>query len=84
MYEYYFTFGTVTAAQAAVRALDRDAVPNRLLRTPKEIQHQGCGYSIVIRSGYYYQAKDLFAQRKVEFRKVFCRFADGSFEEVVE
>lgn len=84
MYEYYFTFGSVTNAQAAVRVLDHDAVPNRLIRTPKEIQMQGCGHSVVVRSGYYFQAKDLMDLKKLPYRRIFCRFADGSFEEVKE
>lgn len=82
MYEYYFTFGSVTTAQTAVRALDRIQIPNRLLRTPKAIQLQGCGYSIAVRSGYYVQARDELDRRRLNYRRVYCRFSDGSFEEV--
>ena len=82
MYEYYFTFGSITAAQTAVRTLDRFSVPSRLTRTPKELQMQGCGYSVAVRSGYYVQARDEMDRQKLPYRRVYCRFTDGSFEEM--
>lgn len=84
MYEYYFTFGSLTLAQAALRELDRFGIPSRLLRTPQQIRVQGCSHCIVVRSGYYYQTKDLLQTRKLNFRSVFCRLPDGAFEEVQE
>lgn len=82
MYEYYFTFGSLTAAQAAVKALHRFAVPCRQLRTPKPLQLQGCGHSVVVGSGYYIQSKDEFDRLRLPYHHVFCRMPDGSFEEV--
>lgn len=82
MYEYYFTFQSVTQAQAAMRALDHDSVPGRMLRTPKQLQVQGCGYSVSVRSGYYIQAKDKFDEKRINYHRVFCRLPDGTFEEV--
>ena len=82
MYEYYFTFYSVTQAQAAVRALDRESIPSKMMRTPKGLQNQGCGYSISVRSGFYIQAKDRLEGSRVPFHRVYCKFPDGSFEEV--
>lgn len=84
MYEYYFTFFSVTQAYTAVKALDHDAIPSRMLRTPKTLQFQGCGYSIAVRSGYYIQARDRLERSHIPFRRVFCRLPDGSYEEVNE
>lgn len=82
MYEYYFTFHSVTQAQAALRALDRDSIPSRMMRTPKAMQNQGCGHTISVRSGYYIQAKDRLEGSGILFHRVFCKLPDGSFEEV--
>lgn len=84
MYEYYFTFGSVTQAQIALQTLSRKAIPAHLIRTPKAIQMQGCGHSIAVSSGYYLRAKDEFEQKKVPYRRIFCKFSDGSFEEIVK
>lgn len=83
MYEYFFTFGSLTNAQSAVRVLDHYAIPSKLLRTPREIQMQGCSHSVCVRSGYFIQAKDELERKNLRYHKIFCKFADGQFEEVV-
>ena len=82
MHTYYFTFGSVTHAQHAVRVLDQHQVPNQMLRTPKELQMQGCGYSVTVRSGYFYPAVEALDRGKCQYRRIYCRMPDGTYTEV--
>ena len=43
MYQYYFTFRSMTQAQRAVGLLRQAGVFPTLLRTPRAISSQGCG-----------------------------------------
>ncbi len=84
MYEYYFTFNALTAAQTAVQGLDRAGIPNTLARSPKLLQARGCGYSVQVRSGYFGPAKDQLQRSGVDYQRIYCRLPNGSFEEVEE
>ena len=83
MFEYYFTFSTLAAAQLAMKVLNHFSVPCRIVLTPAALQLQGRGQSIVVRSGYYIQARDELDRLKLPYRHIFCRLVDGSFEEVI-
>ena len=40
------TFRSITAAQNAARALEQAGLPAQVLRTPRALQEQGCGYCV--------------------------------------
>ncbi|MEI3130081.1 MAG: DUF3343 domain-containing protein [Oscillospiraceae bacterium] len=46
MNDYYFTFRSITTAQIGSAALHDAGLPHVLLRTPKAMAWQGCGYSL--------------------------------------
>ena len=46
---YYFTFRSVTQAQRAYKLLNRAGIRGGLLRTPKALAMNGCGYSVRVR-----------------------------------
>ena len=47
---YYITFRSVTFAQRGEQLLQKSGIRAALLRTPKWMESQGCGYSLRIRT----------------------------------
>ena len=82
MYDYYFTFKSITGAQSGERLLVRNGVAVRLLRTPKHLSHNGCGYSLRVRGRDLAAALNLFYRGNVPYTRVFRVGADGTAEEV--
>src|SRR5699024_3056452 len=56
MYDYYFTFRSMTQAQRAVGVLQQAAIYAVLERTPRAISPQGCGYAVKVLRGDVYRA----------------------------
>lgn len=71
MNEYYFTFRSITTAQLAAAALDRAGIPHVLLRTPKAMAGQGCGYSLRIAQMRAEQAARLLRQENITFQRIY-------------
>ena len=46
MREYFVNYRSITKAQRALRALERQGVAASLQRTPQAARQNGCGYSI--------------------------------------
>jgi hypothetical protein len=82
MYEYFFTFRSITLAQRAVRVLDKAGLFGTLLRTPKQIQQQGCGYSVRVRSGIFPETRAELRREAVPFSRIYVRRGGGKWEEV--
>ena len=49
MNDNYFTFRSVTAAMQGSRILGDAGIASITVRTPKQLQQQGCGYSLKLR-----------------------------------
>ena len=63
------TFRSITAAQNAARALEQAGLPAQVLRTPRALQEQGCGYCVR-------------APAEPEtIRRLYRRGADGAWQE---
>lgn len=73
MFDYYFTFRSVTAATQGSRVLERGGVSAVMLRTPKELRQQGCGYSLRVRSNTPARARKLLAQEGVRYQRIYRR-----------
>ncbi len=82
MYEYYFTFRSVTAATRAGKVLERARVPNHLVRTPKQVQELGCGYSLRVKGENLLRAKTSLQQEKERYNRIFRKGKDGNWQEV--
>lgn len=80
MRKIYFTFRSITLAQRGERTLRAGGVDCALIRTPKEIQTQGCGYSLRLRAGAEGRALELLTQAGVPFNKIFAQNDDGTLE----
>lgn len=82
MYEYFFTFRSITTAQRAVRVFDRAGISNTLVRTPKQIEQMGCGYSVRVRSGVFQDAQRTLLRNEIPYSNVYVRHGDGVWEAV--
>lgn len=83
MTDHYFTFRSITKAQAGERALGREGLHCVLLRAPKILSANGCGYVLKIRGGEVHLAAAALRLWGIEFGKVYRFMNDGSAEEVI-
>lgn len=83
MYDYYFTFRSVTAALGASRALERAGVPSVTVRTPKDLRHKGCGYSLRVREELLPEAVRALASAGAGYQKIYRRGNGGQWQEVL-
>lgn len=83
MYDYYFTFRSVTAALSAQRALERAGVSSLTVRTPRELRQKGCGYSLRIREELLADARRALQAASVPYQKIYRKTDRGSWQEVV-
>lgn len=78
---YYITFRSVTYAQRGERALQRGGIRCTLLRTPRWMEEQGCGYCLRLRAREIAAGAALLARAQVPWRKVYVQNKDGQLEE---
>lgn len=83
MYDYFFTFRSVTAALGASRALERAGVTGVTVRTPKDLRHKGCGYSLRVREAQLPEAKAALESAGAGYQKIYRRASDGAWREVL-
>lgn len=79
---YYITFRSVTYAQRGERLLEKEGIRCTLLRTPKWMESQGCGYSLQLWAPDPGQGVALLRSAGVPFRKVYVQKIGGELEEV--
>ena len=69
------TFRSITAAQNAARALEQ-----AVLRTPRALQEQGCGYCVRAPAEPE-TIRQLLTDERIAFRRLYRRGADGAWQE---
>ena len=79
---YYITFRSVTAAQRGEKVLHKAGVRATLLRTPKWMEVQGCGYSLRLWTDDVQPAIQLLQDQGILFRRVYIQSVDGTLEEL--
>lgn len=79
---YYFTFRSVTAAMRASRSLERSGIPTQMARTPRELQHLGCGYSLRLKDTDWRQAREIFLREGAAYSRIYRKAGDGPWQEV--
>lgn len=77
---YYFTFRALTTAQRAAHTLLRAGIEARVLRAPKAVSRQGCGYCVFIYAEPH-RAKIELAKEKLAWQRVYLQMPDGRWEE---
>ena len=78
---YYITFRSVTFAQRGEQILNKGGYHGTLLRTPKWMESQGCGYSVRVWTDDIQGAMGLLRRNKVNLRKLYIQKPDGTLEE---
>ncbi len=79
---YYITFRSVTYAQRGESVLSAGNIRSSLLRTPKWMEVQGCGYCLRLWTWDVVPAVELLRQNRVPLRKIYAQGSDGQWEEL--
>lgn len=79
---YYITFRSVTAAQRGEQTLHKGGIRATLLRTPKWMEAQGCGYSLRLWTEDVWPAVELLREKGIAFRRAYIQSPDGTLEEL--
>ena len=79
---YYITFRSVTFAQRGERVLSGGNIRCMLMRTPKWMAEQGCGYCLRLWTKDVTPAVTLLRSQQVVMRKIYAQRPDGQFEEL--
>ena len=82
MKTYYITFRSVTFAQRGEQVLKENGIRCALLRTPKWMEAQGCGYSLRVWTGDIQGIVELLRENRVRMRKIYIQNHDGTLEEM--
>lgn len=78
---YYITFRSVTFAQRGEKLLQKEGFRCVLLRTPRWMEQQGCGYCLRLRTAEIRPVIHHLQQGQVSFRKIYVGGQDGQLEE---
>lgn len=79
----FITFRSVTHAQRGERILMGEGIRCRILRTPRWMEEQGCGYCIRLLRRDLERAILLLQTNAAPFRKVYRQEEEEGFTEVV-
>ena len=79
-YECYLTFRSVTAAQRGAYALERFGYVCPMVRSPREISGNGCGYSLLLSRADAWAAAGELARLGLPFSGLFCADGAGGWE----
>ena len=78
---YYITFRSVTYAQRGEQALQKAGIRCTLLRTPKWMEEQGCGYSLRLWISDPEPALRILTRFQIPMRKTYIQARDGQLED---
>ena len=76
------TFRSVTPAQRGEGMLRKAGIDCTLSRTPRQMEEQGCGYSLRLRPVDAARGAQLLRQQQIPFRKVYLWTENGPMEEL--
>ncbi len=82
MYEYLFTFRSLTQAQTAQSMLRRGGIQVDLRRAPKRLSNNGCAYALTISETHLHDAIFLFRERNLSFKRLYRQLGFQELEEV--
>lgn len=83
MFDFYFTFHSVTGAQRAECALVHNGVRVAILRSPKFLSMKGCGYALRVKGSAGRQAADILRRERAPYDSVYRVWQDGRVEQVI-
>ena len=80
---YYITFRSVTFAQRGEKLLARQNLRVSLMRTPRWMEEQGCGYALKLWTNDIVAAVQLLRENRIQLRRVYAQPENGRMEEVL-
>ena len=82
MVYYLIVCRSLTYAQRTAAVLERVGIAARLMRSPRIIAGEGCGYSVKIAERNLALALTTLARQGLSPKRVFIQNGDGSYREV--
>ncbi len=82
MVYYLIVCRSLTYAQRTAATLERVGIGAHILRSPKLIAGEGCGYSVKVSERNLAQALTALARAGLSPKRVFIIAGDGSYREV--
>ncbi len=82
MVYYLLTCRSLTYAQKTVRALERAGITAIVVKVPREISAEGCGYSVRISEKWLSQALMTLKSAGLYPIRIFVKYDDGKLNEV--
>ena len=79
---YFITFRSVTYAQRAEKLLTRRNFRVNLMRTPRWMEEQGCGYALKVWTADIQPIVKLLRENRLQLRRVYSQLENGEMEEV--
>ena len=76
------TFRSITPAQRGESVLQKAGLDCAVLRTPKWMEEQGCGYSLRVKCQDIQRGVMILKNSKIPFRKVYWQRDNGIVEEM--
>ena len=81
MFDYYFTFRSMTAAQQAVMLLNKNGLFASFLRAPRALSAKGCGFAVRVLFQNGTDAAMMLRKAGAIYEKVFQMNASGAWME---
>lgn len=83
MFQYDFTFLSLTGAQSGRNVLHMQGIGAKLMRAPAQIASQGCAYVLQVEGRDGIRSAEALRYYAGGFQKSFRVFPDGRIEEAV-
>lgn len=81
MKAYLITFRSITYAQRAEAAFQRQGIRGTVRRTPRWMEERGCGYALEVKLPGSEFGTDLLERQGIPFKRVYRITPDGTVEE---
>lgn len=82
MVSYLILCRSLTYAQRTARVLEQAGISNYLMRTPKSISQEGCGYCVKIAERWLSKALITLRQNGLPPKQIYLRNDNNTFDEV--
>ena len=79
---FYITFRSITFAQRGEKLLTQKNIRVSLMRTPRWMEEQGCGYALKLWCQDIGSVVKLLRESRIQLRKTYIQREDGAMEEV--
>ncbi len=79
---YLIMCRSLTYAQRIFHALERAGIPARLQRSPAELSHGGCGYSVRIPARHLARAMTILRRTGLPYLRIYISSPEEGFQEV--